>query len=100
MAKTKQLKVRISDEFQQLLASAWRHLPRQTKVKGIESQSDFVINALMVYISSSKAGKALINKFGSDIEEIEWWKNKDSNANKKKNDLKDSIEEYFANRKK
>lgn len=100
MAKNKQLKVRISDEFQQLLASAWRHLPKQTKTKGINSQSDFVINALLVYISSSKDGKNFIKEYGKDIEEIEWWQNKESMDKQKKKENAEWIEEYFANRKK
>ena len=99
MARNKQLKVRISDEFQQLLASTWRNLPPLTKTNGIESQSDFVINALLVYITSSKAGKDMISKFG-DIEEIEWWKNKDSIKKEKVNDMLNKVDEYFAKRKK
>jgi hypothetical protein len=98
MAKTKQLKVRISDEFQQLLASAWRHLPRKTGTKGIESQSDFIINAILLNITSSKLGKDFINKFGNDVEEVEWWKNKDKDAIKKNKELKDMTEQYFQDR--
>lgn len=98
MAKTKQLKVKISDEFQLFLASAWRQVPKYSNVKGIDSQSDFVINAIMVYISSSKYGKQIIEEYGGGIEEVEWWKNKDSNAIEKKKKLLDMTEDYFKNR--
>lgn len=99
MARTKQLKVRISDEFQQLLASAWRNIPRETKVKGIDTQSDFVINAIITYMISSKVGKDLIKDF-DNIEEIDWWKNKDSNKTKEIKETFKAVEDYFDKRKK
>ncbi len=101
MAKTKRLPVRISDEFEQLLESAWRHLPRNhpERYKNIQSKSDFVIGAILDSINSTKTGKDFIKEFKKDVQEIEYWQRDEVNE---KNIIQQRVkyEEYFAKRKK